>query len=310
MNKIIWIFFASLLLFSCSGESQENQENNDKEQPLVFQFDTYLEKVSYCIGLDHARGCYTAYTAPNVKDKFDIHQIEAGLIDYVAGNDLRISFLSKDSLLNLYLLPSGQVDEEAVSKEDASYAVGMDEAFVLISSLVGRKIDQEIDVEFLVKGLEEGMSGTNTPDISYMDARQEVQDYYAKINLENGKSFLAENRNIEGISETESGLQYEIIKEGSGIIPNITDSVTVHYTGRYIDGRVFESTVPSNVPFKGSLMGVIPGWQEGISMMKKGGQRRLYIPPHLAYGEEGKGVIEPNSTLIFDIELIDVKRFE
>ncbi|MEX1002793.1 MAG: FKBP-type peptidyl-prolyl cis-trans isomerase [Crocinitomicaceae bacterium] len=303
---LTYLLFFSLL--ACSGETEKEQ--NQEDVPLVFQFDTYTEKVSYCIGLDHARGSYKAYTHPNVLGKFNVHEIENGLVDYLAGNELRISFLDKDSLLELYLLPNGEVDETAVSKDDASYAVGLEEAFTLVSSLVGRKIDQEIDVDYLIKGVKEGMSNKNQPAIPYMEARREVEDYYAKINIKNSADFLGENKTIPGIEETESGLQYEIIKEGSGESPNITDSVIVHYTGRYIDGRVFESTIPSNQPFQGSLMGVIPGWQEGISMMKEGGQRRLYVPHELAYGEEGKGIIEPYSTLIFDIELIKVMRFE
>lgn len=305
-----WFFIISLLaLFSC-GNPAETNETDEETEPSIFQFDTYTEKISYCIGLDHGRGCYNAYSAENVASAFNMREIEKGMVDYLVGNELRFTFFEKDSILDIYLLDDGSVNEQAVNKNDASYCVGVEEAFSLVSMLVARKIDQEVFVDFMVQGIQEAMQNKENPTIPYMDARKEVQDYYADLNRDNGAAFLAENKMIEGVVETESGLQFEIIKEGTGISPNITDSVTVHYTGRHIDGRVFESTIPSNIPYVGSLMNVIRGWQEGITMMKEGGQRRLYVPHELAYGEAGKGVIEPYSTLVFDIELVKVKRFQ
>ena len=309
--KALWFLAFSILLISCkgSGENDSDSTDSDSTSTTSIEFDTYIQKISYCIGLDHARGSYLAYTAPELSDKFNIRQIELGLTDYLLGKDLRISFFEKDSLLDQYLLPNGEVDATSVSQNDASYVIGLDEGFNMVSALVARKIDQEIEVDFLVSGVKEGMSSVE-PSIPYMDARRELTKYYSKVNLKNGKLFMQENILFEGVVETETGLQYEVIEPGSGISPNVTDSVTIHYTGRFIDGRVFESTVPSNIPFTGSMMSVISGWQEGVGLMKEGGQSRLYVPPTLAYGAEGKGVVEPNSTLIFDIELIDVKRFQ
>jgi FKBP-type peptidyl-prolyl cis-trans isomerase len=309
--KSIFYILVGLFLISCNGDGEKDPNNLDSDSTSAskIEFETYIEKISYCIGLDHARGCYLTYTSAEVSDKFNIRQIELGLTDYLLGNGLRISFFEKDSLLDLYLLPNGDVDQSVVSKNDASYLVGLDEGFNMVSALVGRKIDQEIEVEFLVEGVKEGMTSTE-PTMPYMDARRELSKYYSKVNLKNGSLFMKENILFEGVIETTSGLQYEVIEEGIGISPNVTDSVIIHYTGRFIDGRVFESTVPSNIAFTGSLMGVIVGWQEGVGLMKEGGLSRLYVPPTLAYGIEGKGVVEPNSTLIFDIELIDVKRFQ
>jgi FKBP-type peptidyl-prolyl cis-trans isomerase len=304
-------FLSLALLFGACGGSEEKdpiQLQDQVEKELVF--DTYNQKISYCIGLDHARGCYNAYSNPKIKDFFDMKQMEAAMVDYLLGNDLQMEFLNKDSVITLYLQDDGTVDSSLVSKSKASYAIGLEEAFNLVSSLVGRKIDQEVEVDFIVIGVEQGMSNTDNPTIAYMDAKREVTKYYGDLNKENGAAFLKENLLFEGVIETESGLQYEVIKEGTGKQPYMTDSVIIHYTGRFIDGRVFESTVPSNIPFEGSLMSVIPGWQEGVCLMKEGGSSRLYIPYNLAYGPEGKGIIEPYSTLIFDIDLIKVKRFQ
>jgi len=161
----------------------------------------------------------------------------------------------------------------------------------------------------LVKGVRDGIKNI-TPLVPLVEARTEVANYYSKLNLENGELFLAENAERDSVVTTESGLQYKIFKQGTGLQPNITDSVLVHYTGRYIDGREFESTVPSERPMVLNLMQVIPGWQEGIVLMKEGAQFRFYMPHQLAYSEKGSGPIEPFCALVFDIELLKVKRFD
>lgn len=123
-----------------------------------------------------------------------------------------------------------------------------------------------------------------------------------------GETFLAANAKKPGVTTTSSGLQYEIISEGSGTIPKASDSVTVHYRGTTIDGKEFDSSYSRGEPITFALNRVIAGWTEGLQLMKEGAKHRLYIPSDLAYGERGAGgVIGPNSTLIFDVELIKVK---
>ncbi|MDO4248965.1 MAG: FKBP-type peptidyl-prolyl cis-trans isomerase [Neisseria sp.] len=125
----------------------------------------------------------------------------------------------------------------------------------------------------------------------------------AKANLEKGQAFLKENANKEGVKTTASGLQYKITKEGSGKQPQATDEVTVDYTGKLIDGTEFDSG--KNISFP--LNGVIPGWTEGLQLMKEGGEATFYIPAELAYGKQQAGEkILPNSTLVFDVKLVKV----
>ena len=108
---------------------------------------------------------------------------------------------------------------------------------------------------------------------------------------------------------TETGLQYKIIEQGYGKQPNLTDSVVVHYTGMFLDGRVFDTSIPSQIPGRFTPLELIPGWQEALLMMKEGGQWRIFVPYQLAYGPDGSGPVEPYSVLIFDIELLKVKRY-
>jgi len=124
-----------------------------------------------------------------------------------------------------------------------------------------------------------------------------------------GAQFLAENASKEGVKTTPSGLQYKVITEGTGKSPAATDLVKVHYRGTLLDGTEFDSSYKRNSPAEFPLNRVIPGWTEGVQLMKEGGKSIFYIPSNLAYGESGTpgGPIGPNQTLIFEIELLEVK---
>ncbi|MCE9588072.1 MAG: FKBP-type peptidyl-prolyl cis-trans isomerase [Verrucomicrobia bacterium] len=127
-------------------------------------------------------------------------------------------------------------------------------------------------------------------------------------NLAKGQAFLKENATKPGVHTTPSGLQYKVITEGHGKSPKATDTVLVHYRGTTIDGTEFDSSYKRNEPISFPLNGVIPGWTEGVQLMKEGGKLQLFIPSNLAYGSRGAGgVIPPDATLIFDIELLKVQ---
>ena len=127
-------------------------------------------------------------------------------------------------------------------------------------------------------------------------------------NLEKGQAFLKENASKPGVKTTPSGLQYKVITEGHGKKPKATDTVLVHYRGTTIDGQEFDSSYKRNEPISFPLNGVIPGWTEGVQLMKEGGKIQLFIPSNLAFGSRGAGgVIAPDSTLVFDIELLKVQ---
>jgi FKBP-type peptidyl-prolyl cis-trans isomerase FklB len=135
-----------------------------------------------------------------------------------------------------------------------------------------------------------------------------MNDRKKQSNISNGLEFLVENGKREGVITTESGLQYEVMVEGSGASPLATDEVLVHYHGTLIDGTVFDSSVDRGEPISFPLNGVIPGWTEALQLMKTGAKHKLFIPSSLAYGERGAGqLIGPNTTLIFDVELISIQ---
>ncbi|MGD9772463.1 MAG: FKBP-type peptidyl-prolyl cis-trans isomerase [Parabacteroides sp.] len=170
-----------------------------------------------------------------------------------------------------------------------------------------------LQIEDFVKGLKDVL-GDAKPEISYDEAKQVINDFFMKlqnekleVNLKAGEEFLKINKHKAGVVELPSGLQYEILKSGSGAKPTAADTVKCHYHGTLINGTVFDSSVERGVPAEFGVSQVIPGWVEALQLMEVGAKWRLFIPSALAYGTHGAGeVIEPNSTLVFDVELLDI----
>lgn len=222
------------------------------------------------------------------------------------------------ALLSLGLGCTAQEKEKKVElkdfKDKVSYSIGL--------NLGNDFKTQEVDVnaDALAQGIKDSLAGGETlmtPDevketiVTFQkDLGEKQKARLAKMsedNLKAGQAFLAENAKKEGVKTTASGLQYKIIKEGTGKKPTANDTVTVHYTGRLIDGTEFDSSVKRGQPATFPVGGVIPGWTEALQMMKEGAKWELFIPANLAYGERGAGPkIQPNSVLTFDVELIKV----
>jgi FKBP-type peptidyl-prolyl cis-trans isomerase len=190
---------------------------------------------------------------------------------------------------------------------DTSYAFGV----ALGSDF--KQAGLSFDYDALMRGFRDSMEGRET-GITLEEAIPLIQTAMraamarlAEENRQRGLSFLAENARKPGVFATPSGLQYEVISEGDGPKPRETDTVSVHYEGTLLSGEVFDSSYARNEPAEFALDEVIPGWTEGIQLMNLGGSYRFFIPPALAYGEQGYGNIIPaNSTLIFRVELLEI----
>lgn len=196
-----------------------------------------------------------------------------------------------------------------------SYALGMSMGNNFKASGIN-----EISVSDFADGVAAVFGGVK-PKMTYDEAKEVIRQYFTEmearqkeeaaklgeINAQAGKEFLAENGKRAEVTTTATGLQYEVLKEGDGAQPVATDQVEVHYTGKLIDGTVFDSSEERGVPATFGVTQVIPGWVEALQLMKAGSRWRLYIPSDLAYGPNGAGgIIGPNATLIFDVELIKV----
>lgn len=196
-----------------------------------------------------------------------------------------------------------------------SYALGLSMGNNFLASGI-----KEINVQDFADGVAAVFSGL-APKMSYDEAKAEIRTYFeamqkeqeaaaaqmAEANAKAGEAFLTENGKRAEVFTLPSGLQYEVVTEGDGPMPTASDQVMVHYTGKLIDGTVFDSSVERGEPATFGVTQVIPGWVEALQLMKAGSKWRLFIPSNLAYGPQGAGgLIGPNQTLIFDVELIKV----
>ncbi|MEJ6505673.1 MAG: FKBP-type peptidyl-prolyl cis-trans isomerase [Crocinitomicaceae bacterium] len=195
-------------------------------------------------------------------------------------------------------------------KDKVSYAVGLSIAESLKSQQLG-----SLDLDLLRDGIQDVFEEKELK-INPQEANGLIQEFLEEANSaafgdnkENGTVFLEENLKRDEVSSTDSGLQYEVTKEGTGAKPSASDTVTVHYHGSLIDGTVFDSSVERGTPASFGVHQVIPGWTEALQLMSVGSKYRLYIPQELAYGANPHpgGPIQPYSALIFDVELIEIK---
>ena len=189
-----------------------------------------------------------------------------------------------------------------------SYALGLSMGHNFLGSGI-----KSLNVEDFAKGVE-AVYKQEKPEISFDEAKKiineffsNLQDEIAETNKQAGKEFLAENAKRSGVVVLPSGLQYEVLAEGKGRKPKVTDKVQCHYHGTLIDGQVFDSSIQRGTPAVFGVNQVIPGWVEALQLMPEGSRWKLYIPSDLAYGEQGAGgSITANATLIFEVELIKI----
>lgn len=210
----------------------------------------------------------------------------------------------------------GQAAKPVALQDRASYIIGLN----LGQSLKTQEVP--VTADLIIQGLRDGLGGGNpllTPEEiqaamqefqqQLMTAQQSKREAAGAKNMQESQAYLDQNKAKPGVKTTASGLQYEVLTEGSGESPKPTDKVTVHYRGTLPDGKVFDSSYDRNEPATFPVNGVIQGWVEALQLMKPGAKYRLVIPPALAYAERGAGNdIGPNQVLIFDVELLSVDK--
>jgi FKBP-type peptidyl-prolyl cis-trans isomerase len=268
MKHFILIVSASLLALPLFGQEKSPQLKDQKD------------KVSYSLGLN--------IVADLSRQKMDINpdQLAAGIKDALAGK-----------------------------LKDLSYSMGMEIGF----NLGRHKI--EVNPDTLAAGIKDALAGK--PKLTEDQIKEAMTQFQkdmqqkaaeenkklADVNKTEGAKFLEENKKKPGVKTTESGLQYNVIKEGTGPKPKATDTVTVNYRGTLIEGTEFDSSNKHGQPATLPLNGVIKGWTEGLQLMKVGSKYQFFIPSDLAYGEQVQpgGRIPPNATLLFEVELLDIK---
>jgi FKBP-type peptidyl-prolyl cis-trans isomerase FklB len=205
----------------------------------------------------------------------------------------------------LFISASAQQVVMTNQLDSVSYGLGL-----LLGTSIKNAGISKLNDKILILGINDIISDSQTAFTTeeannllntYMSA---IQQQKAVLNLATGKKFLEENAKKEGVKTLPSGLQYKVLKEGMGNSPVDTSTVTVHYTGTFINGKVFDSSVERGQPATFTVNQVIPGWTEALQLMKPGSNWMIYLPSDLGYGENSPQGIEPNSVLIFDVQLI------
>ncbi len=214
------------------------------------------------------------------------------------------------AILTGTLVGSAMAQDTALETPESklSYSLGM---------MIGERVLPqygELDYDLVMQGMKDQNSGAETAitmeeaQMALQAQQQEVAAAAAVVAEEKGQGFLADNKAKEGVMVTDSGLQYEVISEGTGPKPTADDTVSVHYVGTLMDGTEFDSSIARGEPASFPLKGVIPGWTEGLQLMNVGSKYRFVIPSDLAYGERGAGqAIGPGETLVFEVELLEIK---
>lgn len=316
------------LLAACGGNGGSGKVKTE----------TTTDSISYLIGYDYGSNLLSDMsTIPGEPMNYDA--VGVGFYDGLNLIDLQLEVDDRSAYLNEFfakirvamqdsaaIVNEGEGslsvkgnDMSAVIKGEAdsvSYVLGYEYGFNLIDNM-DKMPGQALTSDLIALGFKQGISGDSISlDVeggsrqfimNYFQAiEQAEQDSIVAINASKMDSFLVANKAKEGVIVTETGLQYEILKKGSGAMPEATDKVKVHYHGTLIDGTVFDSSVERDTPAEFGVNQVIPGWTEALQLMPVGSKYRLTIPSDLGYGSRAAGSIPPGSVLVFDVELLEI----
>lgn len=313
MKNLLILFSAILLMVCCTAcGGGENETGGSKSNAAIV---SEMDSMCYAIGANFSK------SVKGQQLNVDGSQVAKGYMECKTGS----SYINEDNaravtvrLQQAYRMkqsasPDGTV--EGAELDSLSYAIGST-YFLQLKSL-GMELSDEALLQGIKDNLQEGGGQLDDQQINSLmqrfrviseKAQDEKNAAAAAENLAKGKAFIEEKAKEEGVMSTPSGLHYKVLKSTQGKSPIASNTVSVHYEGRLIDGTVFDSSIERGQPTEFPLGGVIKGWTEGLQLMKVGEKFQFYIPADLAYGNRGSGPkIGPGETLIFDVELLEIK---
>ena len=283
--SIFMVIAAAAGFASCTAQAPKADLKND------------VDSLSYAFGVAQSQGFGNYLTQQLRIDSAQIGDVVKGLIDGAAGKDAKSQMAYIEGLKVGKMIAENWVSgiTSDVYADDSTKSIDKDNLVAGFIAGVLNK-DQKMTMEEAQEYVQAVMEAAN-------EKKMEAQ---FGSNREAGEKFLAENKTKEGVQVTPSGLQYKVIKQGKGAVPTTTDKVSVHYRGTLIDGTEFDSSYKRNKPTEFGVTQVIKGWTEALTMMPVGSKWEIYIPQELAYGSRNQGQIKPFSTLIFEVELLDI----
>ncbi len=283
--SIFMVMAVALGFASCTAQAPKANLKSDSDS------------LSYAFGLTQTQGFKDYLTHQLRVDTTKINDLIKGLVDGAAGKDAQSQIAYVEGMKIGKMMAESWVSglTSDVYADDSTKSIDKDNLVAgFIAGVLGK--DQKMTIEDAQEYVQAVMEAAN---------EKRMQSQYGS-NREEGEKFLAENKTKEGVQVTPSGLQYKVIKQGKGAIPTTSDKVKVHYKGTLIDGTEFDSSYKRNQPTEFGVTQVIKGWTEALTMMPVGSKWELYIPQELAYGSRNQGQIKPFSTLIFEVELLDI----
>lgn len=321
------IILLSLTLFVSTGcnNSSENEENSAVTSP---EPKSYQDKLSYSLGIVAASSVIGKLEQNKLTHLIVPEKMAKGINDFLAGKEIEIEPKQAKENLNRFfrkLQEEGSIGEmQQKDKEVLSYSIGVDAIREIYGQITESKIDTVIDVKIVVTAMNDFILNRKV-HINANDAQLMIEDFFAQANKKNkekmlveyegnrqaGLDYQEENKKKKGIKVTQSGLQLEVIKEGKGKQPKLGDTVEVHYTGTFIDGKKFDSSHDRNEPYVFVVdynYPVISGWIEGAQLMKEGGKYRIVLPYDLGYKDQMREPILPYTTLVFEMEILSVNK--
>jgi len=325
MRLLTLLLALTLIISTGCNSTSENKEKTAEISPVP---KTYEDKLSYSLGILASSSVIEKLEQSKLTHLIVPEKMVKGINDFVAGKEIEIEPKQAKENLNRFfrkLQEDGQIGEmQQKDKEVLSYSIGVDAIREIYGQITESGIDSIIDVNIVLIAMNDFILNRKV-HINANDSRAMIEEYFAKANQKNktnqlkefeenkqkGIAYLEENKKRKGIKVTQSGLQLEVIKEGKGKQPKLGDTVEVHYTGTFINGTKFDSSVDRNEPFVFVIdynYPVISGWVEGAQLMKEGGKYKIVLPSELAYKDNLGSPIPPYSTLIFDIEILSVNK--
>jgi len=313
MKKHFLLFsLISISIFGCSNDDDKNK--TDEAFKIEYgepgkKFDNVKlksleDRVAYSVGYNSAEDAKEFLNSDKYHQFFNRAKMRDGFFFGIEKAD-SLKAQEFNSILMLYFENPGEFDTTNIKPDEASYNMGYLRGYELKRSLEIKNIAGQLSREIMCKGYKDGLWDTK-PLVPLSDQNTIITEFFSSISKNEGQVFLDANKSKKGIQVTQSGLQYEVIKQGKGPKPNANSTVKVYYTLRDISYRILESNANDPEPISFGLGQVIPGWTEGLQLMQKGGQYRLFVPYELGYGVAGSPPkIQPYATLIFEIELVD-----
>lgn len=312
MKKFFLLIPLMYLAVACDG-TDENETLDENQEIVIGDPGTAYDnvkllsledRVAYSVGYNSTEDTKEWLNSAEFYPYFNRAKTRDGFFEGIEHAD-SIKAQEYNSYLMMYFSTQGSFDTTNIKPGEASFYMGYLRGYELKKSFEFKNIYDKLSLDILRKGYKDGLYNLE-PLVNLSEQNTIITEYFSSLTKIEGQDFLAANKSKKGIIVTKSGLQYEVIEAGKGAKPTINSTVSVYYTLRDISYRVLESNAQDPSPVSFPLGNVIAGWQEGLQLMQRGGKYRLYVPYELGYGEQGSPPkIQPYSTLIFEIELID-----